>query len=159
MPPLCTSELFSAGLVDTQAVGLSTDTEPVLLVRRNMSPLTSAVAPTRSSLAAVRLTLVASTLAVPEIAVTARNTSMPAVFSRAPSVSDTLMSPPVVSASSWLTANSRPVMPVPARRVSRLATKSTAVSAPPSVMLPPAVNVMLPAELTTVGGATSPVSV
>ena len=36
-----------------------------------------------------------------------------------------------------------------------MAIRSTSVSAPPSVMLPPAVRLMLPAELAMVGGALS----
>ncbi len=40
MPPLWSSELFELGLVDTQEVGLVTDTDAVVLVKLNMSPRT-----------------------------------------------------------------------------------------------------------------------
>ena len=146
---------MSVGLAAVHPVGALTDTDALVLVRRNMSPFTRALLPTRSSLAALRLTVVASTLAVPDLRVSARCTSMPKELSSAPSISDNTMSPALVLASKALTANSSPVMPLPALSVSTLATRSTSASAPPSLMLPNAVRLMLPAELTLVGAACS----
>ena len=77
--------------------------------------------------------------------------SRPRLDSPRPSDSVSWMSPPLVLASRLLAAISRPVMPVAALSVRRLATRSTASSAWLSAMAPVCeISVMLPREVTLV---------
>ncbi len=95
------------------------------------------------------LSMATRVLPVPAVTLLkAWTTVRPAYFSPTPSKSCSAMSPPVVVASSSLTAISSPAMPVAARTVRRCATTSTAASAKDSATAPwREISVTRPAEL------------